>query len=168
MRLALAFGVVALALGCTDVGLVGQDSVCRTTCAAGERCDPELKACVRCMPGTTCEPSEPSICKGEAERGDRECVACRGDSECDATAPFCHDGRCGECIADDDCSPNSECEDQRCKLSTDLPDEPDDLSGAGGAGAQVDAGKAVEAGTSVDAGGNDESDGTGGEGSDDP
>ena len=167
MRMHLGLSVVLLALGCTDVGVVGQDSVCGTNCAADERCDAELKACVRCMPGTACEPAEPSVCTGKAGRGDPACVACRRDTDCDANAPFCHDGRCGECVSDDDCAPTFNCEDQGCKPAADLPDQPADLSGAGGAGAAVDAGKTVDAGTAVDAGGNDDADGTGGTGSDD-
>jgi hypothetical protein len=160
MRQLLGFGVMALALSCTDVGVVGQDSVCPTVCAADERCDPKLKTCVRCTPGTACERAEPSVCEADAERGEPECVACRRDSDCPANTPFCHDGRCGECIEDDDCGQNAECKDQRCELATDEPDISDDSSGA------RDAAAPNEPDVPIDAG-DDDVDGTGGMGSDD-
>lgn len=100
-RAASSVALAWLALGCTDVAVIGESSACGTSCAEGLVCNPVESRCVQCM----------------------------SDDECEGEAPLCSSvHECVQCLAPDDCAADETCRTGECVPRED--DEPTD-SGEG-------------------------------------
>ncbi len=96
-------------------------TACTTTaqCGADERCDLEAFLCVPDRGGCTYCDDYPEVCCEDGwvcdpettrciEQGDQECTPETEATDCRA-GQKCHQGRCVQCITNDDCGPGTEC-----------------------------------------------------------
>lgn len=125
---ALAFA----AISCTDDGYVGRLHAPPAAGAAGQAADssaaPSALACslppCSVLPCDTADPlclwcGSDSDCADEkddhfCERRTGVCMQCLKDSQCPASAPYCHGGKCAACDDNDDCGDGQECKDGKC------------------------------------------------------
>ena len=96
-------------------------AACTTTaqCGADERCDLEAFLCVPDRGGCTFCEDYPEVCCEDGwvcdpattrcvEQGSEECTEATEATDCRA-GQRCHQGRCVQCVTDDDCGPGTEC-----------------------------------------------------------
>jgi hypothetical protein len=89
----MLFGGFCVLLGCTDLGIVGKTSPCKSACAQGQVCNPALLRCVECATDGNCMTKSDGAlpyCDGQSST----CVECRDQHDCQAPTPLCAQGTC--------------------------------------------------------------------------